>query len=303
MYDIIGDVHGYAGLLKALLLKLGYTKTNGCYRHPSRKAVFLGDLINKGREVRKTLKIVRRMVENQAAFSVLGNNDYRAICYFTKSATGKFLLNHNSRTRNLFYFTTKSYTGKEEKLAEDILWLKTLPLFLELDDFRAVHACWDKKLVKFLKKSYPLQLMDDNFLEKSVLSGTDENQAIETLLSGKKIPIDQKVTVLNSHQKPISEIPVRWWLNPYGLYLKQIALGNYIFTENRILSRKEMKLFSEYPVHKKPLFLGHYCLRGSTGILQENICCVDFCCYRTGKLVAYRWNGEKLLDIKNIVSV
>lgn len=303
MYDIIGDIHGNARLLKDLLLKLGYSKVNGYYRHPVNKAVFLGDLINKGKEVRKTVKIVRKMVENQSAFCVLGNNDYHAICYYTKSASGRFLLNHNSRTRTLFYSTNKSYKGKCDKLIQDISWLKTQPLFLDFDRFRVVHACWDKKLIKFMKKHYPGHLNDETFFQKSVVAGSQESRVVEVLLTGTKIHADPSVHVLNSNQKPVVDFPVRWWLNPSGLNLKQVSFGNFVFVENRLVSQKEFKLFSEYPIDKKPLFIGHYCLRGFTGILQENISCVDFCCHRTGRLAAYRWSGEKVLDVKNIVTV
>lgn len=303
MYDIIGDIHGNAGLLKALLLKLGYSKVNGFYKHPARKAVFLGDLINKGKEVRKTLKIVRRMVENQSAYSILGNNDYHAICYYTKSASGRFLLNHNSRTRTLFYSTNKSYKGKCEKLYQDIEWLKRQPLFLDFGHFRVVHACWDKKLIKFLKENYPGHLKDESFLLKSVIAGTQESRVVDVLLNGPRIHIGHNVKVLNSNQKQVADIPVKWWLNPAGQNLKQVSLGNFIFSESRLVNPKEFKLFSEYPLIKKPLFIGHYCLRGFTGILQENISCVDFCCYRTGRLACYRWSGEKVLEVKNIVTV
>ena len=64
MYDIIGDVHGHAQLLKKLLTKLGYKKSDEGYVHSSRKAVFVGDFINRGPSIRKTIRIVREMVEN-----------------------------------------------------------------------------------------------------------------------------------------------------------------------------------------------------------------------------------------------
>ena len=47
MYDIIGDVHGQADMLKELLRQIGYTTKNGVYSHPERKAVFVGDFINR----------------------------------------------------------------------------------------------------------------------------------------------------------------------------------------------------------------------------------------------------------------
>ena len=42
-YDIIGDIHGHANDLIALLEKLGYEDSGGYYQHPSKKVVFLGE--------------------------------------------------------------------------------------------------------------------------------------------------------------------------------------------------------------------------------------------------------------------
>ena len=71
MYDIIGDVHGYASILKKLLLQLGYKKTESGYSHPSRKAIFVGDFVNRGPEIRKTVRIIRKMVENGNAHAII----------------------------------------------------------------------------------------------------------------------------------------------------------------------------------------------------------------------------------------
>ena len=81
MYDIIGDVHGQATMLKKLLLQLGYQKADSVYSHPERKAVFVGDFINRGPEIKKTIRIVRSMVESGNALAVLGNHEINAIIY------------------------------------------------------------------------------------------------------------------------------------------------------------------------------------------------------------------------------
>jgi hypothetical protein len=47
-YDIIGDIHGHADKLEALLRTLGYRDTAGAWRHPTRKAIFVGDFIERG---------------------------------------------------------------------------------------------------------------------------------------------------------------------------------------------------------------------------------------------------------------
>ena len=47
-YDIIGDIHGQADKLEALLRTLGYRDTAGAWRHPERQAIFVGDFIDRG---------------------------------------------------------------------------------------------------------------------------------------------------------------------------------------------------------------------------------------------------------------
>lgn len=50
-YDIIGDIHGCADELEGLLGVLGYRQDGrgGPHRHESRCAIFVGDLIDRGR--------------------------------------------------------------------------------------------------------------------------------------------------------------------------------------------------------------------------------------------------------------
>ena len=40
MYDLIGDIHGYADKLEALLEKMAYAKMNSVYKHPERKVLW-----------------------------------------------------------------------------------------------------------------------------------------------------------------------------------------------------------------------------------------------------------------------
>lgn len=42
-YDIIGDIHGHADALAALLQSMGYRETGGAWRQPERQAIFVGD--------------------------------------------------------------------------------------------------------------------------------------------------------------------------------------------------------------------------------------------------------------------
>src|SRR5687768_3451538 len=78
-FDIIGDVHGcYDGLIE-LLNKLGYdtTEPDRVVPPPGRKAVFLGDLVDRGPDSVGVLRLVQIMVRRGDALCVPGNHDVK----------------------------------------------------------------------------------------------------------------------------------------------------------------------------------------------------------------------------------
>jgi protein phosphatase len=84
-FDIIGDVHGCFDELVDLLRQLGYlieVQSNGntspsfSVKPPEgRKAIFLGDLVDRGPKIPDVLRLVMGMVEAGTAFCVPGNHD------------------------------------------------------------------------------------------------------------------------------------------------------------------------------------------------------------------------------------
>ncbi len=89
-FDIIGDVHGCFDELVALLEHLGYqiTQPSGergagdgfSVFHPQgRRAVFVGDLVDRGPGVAKVLKLVMSMVADGTALCVAGNHESKLV--------------------------------------------------------------------------------------------------------------------------------------------------------------------------------------------------------------------------------
>jgi protein phosphatase len=76
-FDIIGDVHSCHDELVELLTALGYQPDpDAGMRHPSeRKAVFVGDLVDRGPGMVEVVNLVRKMVVAGQAFCVPGNHD------------------------------------------------------------------------------------------------------------------------------------------------------------------------------------------------------------------------------------
>ena len=85
-FDIIGDIHGCFDELADLLGTLGYTieatedKGGAGYSvtaPPGRKAVLLGDLVDRGPKVVEVLKLAMSMVQSGCALCVPGNHDVK----------------------------------------------------------------------------------------------------------------------------------------------------------------------------------------------------------------------------------
>jgi protein phosphatase len=79
-FDIIGDVHGCFDELERLLVELGYEQKDGFYAHPERrKAVFVGDLVDRGPRIVDSVRLVKAMVEAGSALCVPGNHDMKLV--------------------------------------------------------------------------------------------------------------------------------------------------------------------------------------------------------------------------------
>jgi polynucleotide kinase-phosphatase len=84
-FDLIGDVHGCADELEALLRRLGYTietrdepETGRRYvvtPPDGRKVIFVGDIVDRGPRVGDALRLTMNMVESGVALCVLGNHE------------------------------------------------------------------------------------------------------------------------------------------------------------------------------------------------------------------------------------
>jgi protein phosphatase len=81
-FDIIGDVHGCFAELAALLRRLGYAvdADGGSARHPEgRKALFVGDLVDRGPATPAVLRLVMGMTAEGSGFSVAGNHEAKLL--------------------------------------------------------------------------------------------------------------------------------------------------------------------------------------------------------------------------------
>jgi protein phosphatase len=84
-FDVIGDIHGCRSELETLLTELGYTSVRDDLDRPvdahneDRKAVFVGDLVDRGPDSPGVLRLVMGMVANGHALCVSGNHENKLV--------------------------------------------------------------------------------------------------------------------------------------------------------------------------------------------------------------------------------
>jgi protein phosphatase len=132
-FDIIGDVHGCLDELLELLRVLGWQVEGDCPMHPDgRKAVFVGDLIDRGPNSVGVLQLVRRTVEAGVAYAVIGNHDEKLIRYLRGR---KVQVSHGLER------TLQELEAHPEPLRHELrVFLESLPSHLVLDNGKLVVA-------------------------------------------------------------------------------------------------------------------------------------------------------------------
>ena len=306
-YDLIGDIHGHSEPLTELLSKLGYAKTDGVYKHADRQVIFLGDFVDRGPDQRGVLDIVRPMIDEGAALSVMGNHEFNAIAYYTQDPDdhSRHLRSHTKEHRKQHRAFLDEFEGTSD-YAETIKWFRALPMWLELDGIRVVHACWDDALMAQLQDKHPTvnECLDDPLLIAASRKGSEEFETVETLLKGKEIELPDGQSFFDKDGNTRHNVRVRWFDGDATTY-KDAFLG----PENARSHIPEDPIGADHLIQYShdapPVFLGHYWLDTEPQVLAPNVACLDYSVAAPGggKLVAYRWDGEQRLDNGKFVHV
>ncbi|MBL4849760.1 MAG: metallophosphoesterase [Planctomycetes bacterium] len=148
--DLIGDIHGELPTLQALLAKLGYDEQG---EHPDgRRLVFLGDLVDRGLDSPGVVDLVRRLVERGRAQCVLGNHELNLMRGKSKEGSRWFIgKDVESDGDDLRMRQRPVETDAERQALLD--FFATLPIALEREDLRVVHACWDERAVALVREA------------------------------------------------------------------------------------------------------------------------------------------------------
>lgn len=182
-------------------------------------------------------------------------------------------------------------------------WFAKLPLFLELEGFRAVHAAWCDESTKTFSS---VGSLDAKTLRDIMDKRGPLYQKREKLLNGVEIdlPTGHFFTDKSGHRR--NTIRVRWWeeLGGGGVQTYQDA----VFPESDAVPALKIpecqSAMVPYPENAPPVFFGHYWMPPSLSRvpLKPNVACLDYSVAKGGELTAYRWDGEQMLDSKKFVT-
>lgn len=138
-FDVIGDVHGCRGELEALLTRLGWTLRRDEEGRPvdavhpeGRRALFLGDLVDRGPDSPGVLRLVMGMVATGHALAVPGNHEHKLV---------RALDGRQVQTGNGLAETLARLAGEPEEFRQAVRdFCDGLVAHLVLDDGRLVVA-------------------------------------------------------------------------------------------------------------------------------------------------------------------
>ena len=136
--DIVGDVHGEFHALQELLSQLGYSLYG---EHPQgRRLIFVGDLCDRGPHSPQVIRFVQELVSRDLAQCVLGNHELNLLCQSPKEGNGWYFDDNHDHHEGKFQDAAPLGDATERDAVRE--FLAALPLGLERDDLRIVHAAW-----------------------------------------------------------------------------------------------------------------------------------------------------------------
>jgi hypothetical protein len=238
------------------------------------------------------------MVDAGDALAVMGNHEYNAIAFHTAmpGKPNQWFREHSDKNRKQHQATLDQLSSRE--LDDAIAWFQTLPVTLELDGLRVVHAAWrDQPIAVIDRALQSLGRFTPEFLAESERKNSDLHAAIEDVLKGPELKLPAGRSIVDKAGHSRNTVRVKWYEPP-----NERTYRGYHFGSDDVPDLEIDPVLLDgmvgYPEDAPPVFVGHYWLTGTPNPLAANVACTDYSVAKGGKLVAYRWDGETVLSAK-----
>lgn len=177
--DIVGDIHGEYDALVSLLSHLGYD--NHGQHALDRTLVFVGDFCDRGPNSPAVLALVQKLVKAGRAVAVLGNHEINLLREDAKDGSGWFF---DARVQKDHEKYAPYHRPNEAERASIIAFLSSLPIGLERDDLRVIHAAWQAAEIATVR-ALPLGCVRERYdaWESESKSLAEENQMEQRMVA------------------------------------------------------------------------------------------------------------------------
>lgn len=291
MYDIVPDIHGQAGKLEALLARLGWRRTAAGWANdaPGRELVFLGDFIDRGPENRAVIRTVRSLIDAGKARAVMGNHELNSLHFHRPDPTraGAHLRPHTPKNLHQHATFLREYPLGDAGTREVLDWMATLPLFLETESFRAVHACWDEAAIAGLAAMTGNGVLSGAQIARAADRGDPLWRLVETVTKGPEAPLPTGYSFRDKDGTERDSVRVQWWKSGASSWA-DLAMSVPDPGELPVTAPPARVQAATYPADAKPVFFGHYWLTGAPLLQAPNALCLDYSAGTDGPLLAYR---------------
>jgi len=300
-YDVIADLHGHLGPVERLLADLGYTYRDGAYRpsDPGRMVIFLGDIIDRGPDQLACVDLVRRMVDAGSAICLMGNHEHAAIGWLLPDPEqpGAFMRAHDAKNFNQ-HRVFLEHVGDDAALKRELAgWMMSLPLYLELPGIRCVHACWQPDVIDRARElTGGTGLLSGQTLFDSFRKGHGTREIVDITIRGREVALPPGISFVDSDGTERDKSRVRWWQGSAPRKLRDLIVDE-IDTD---ADADPGELYLGHGNDTRPVFFGHYWMKGEPRLVAERAACLDFSVAAGGVLCAYSWRGEDILDPANL---
>ena len=265
-----------------------------------RKVAFLGDFIDAGKAVGTpddlgVLKRVRTLIDDGSAIAVMGNHELNAILYHRRKKTGEPLRRHSPKNAGQHASFLEQVGLGTPAAMHWTEWFLSLPLWIESDGLRLVHACWDHSAIEVVKKRRSDGRLHHDDLEEIAAKQTPFAKAVETLTSGPEVKLPEGYKFHDMKDEPRQHVRIAWWLANGGTW-RDVSLSVKNLEELPDSPFEGVEGVPSYAQTELPVLVGHYKMQGQPRIDAPQAACLDY----PEKYCVYHWVGEPFLLAKNL---
>jgi hypothetical protein len=266
---VIPDIHADLGRLHASL--------DAAY---GANIAFLGDFIDAGNSVdmpndASVLRKVRSLVDNQGALAVMGNHELNAILFHRRDKKGAPLRRHSSKNVSQHASFLDDIGFATPAAIEWTEWFLNLPLWIELDGLRLVHACWDEASIDVIRERRADGRLRVEDLEEVALKQSSFAKAVESLTSGPEVLLPDEFWFHDNKGNRRREVRLAWWKPQQGTW-RELALAVpkvQQLPDTPVIGTEAIRIYGE---DQMPVLVGHYKMKGDPIIEVGQAACLDY---------------------------